>query len=340
MLKFGKAVRLMLVATAPVLAVAQAPQARPTPQPRPAASPAAGPATGAATAPAARPQPEPNSKRFVTSDNFFRTPPKPQPASNPQPTDAATAAQPGASRPPAARNTSPLQQPRPVVPQAIHPAVAASAPVLSVPQPSAALPVLVTAPSTKGPVHEASAAVDYANGQISVTAENAPLGVVLKLISAKTGAVVDLAPELQNEPVVAQLGPSPVREALTALLDSPRVDYIVLGTGDEPGSLQRIVVRTRQSFGRVAMAAIRPPQPKPEEAEEEPKLDENGHLVSSPEQEQRMENWKKAREIQRLAEIKRQEQDRENDKLQPQTEAQPQTQPQPETPQPDNPPQS
>jgi hypothetical protein len=189
-------------------------------------------------------------------------------------------------------------------------------------------------------VHEASAAVDYANGQISVTAENAPLGVVLKLISAKTGAVVDLAPELQNEPVVAQLGPSPVREALTALLDSPRVDYIVLGTGDEPGSLQRIVVRTRQSFGRVAMAAIRPPQPKPEEAEEEPKLDENGHLVSSPEQEQRMENWKKAREIQRLAEIKRQEQDRENDKLQPQTEAQPQTQPQPETPQPDNPPQS
>jgi hypothetical protein len=174
-------------------------------------------------------------------------------------------------------------------------------------------------------VHEASAAVDYANGQISVTAENAPLGVVLKLISAKTGAVVDLAPELQNEPVVAQLGPSPVREALTALLDSPRVDYIVLGTGDEPGSLQRIVVRTRQSFGRVAMAAIRPPQPKPEEAEEEPKLDENGHLVSSPEQEQRMENWKKAREIQRLAEIKRQEQDRENDKLQPQTEAQPQT---------------
>ena len=248
MLNFGKAVRLILVATAPVLAVAQAPQARPTPQPRPAASPAAAPTTGAAPAPAARPQPEPNSKRFVTSDNFFRTPPKPQPASNPQPTDGATAAQPGASRPAAARNTLPVQQPRPVMPQAIHPAVAASAPALSAPQPSAALPVLITPPSPKGSAHEGSAAVDYAQGRLTVVSQNAPLGVVLKLIAAKTGAVVDLAPELQNEPVVAQLGPSPVREVLTALLDSPRVDYIVMGTGDDPGSLKRIVVRTRQYF--------------------------------------------------------------------------------------------
>lgn len=228
------------------------------------------------------------------------------------------------------------------MPQAIHPAVAASVPVLSVPQQSATLPTLITPLPAKGSVHEGSAAVDYAHGQITVVSENAPLGVVLKLIAAKTGAVVDLAPELQNEPVVAQLGPSPVREVLTALLDSPRVDYIVMGTGDDSSNLQRIVVRTRQSFGRVAMAAVRPPQPKQEEAEEETKLDENGHLANgltpaeaNMTQEQRMENWKKERDVRIQAEIKQQAQDRENEKTQPQTV--PQTEPQPET-QPDNPP--
>jgi hypothetical protein len=339
MLNFGKAVRLILVATAPVLAVAQAPQVRPAPQARPATSPAAGSTTGATAAPATRPQqPDPNSKRFVTSDNFFHARPKPQPASNAQPTDA----QPSVPRPAAVRNTPPLQ-PRPAMPQAIHPAVA-SVPSLSAPQPSATLPVLITPSPAKGSIHEGSAAVDYAQGQLTVVSESAPLGAVLKLVAAKTGAVVDLAPELQNEPVVAQLGPSPVREVLTALLDSPRVDYIVMGTGDDSGRVQRIVVRTRQTFGRVAMAAVRPPQPRQEEAEEETKLDENGHLAGGPApadpkmtQEQLMENWRKAREVQRLAEIKQQEQDRENDKTQPQMEPQPE--PQPEPPQPDNPPQ-
>jgi hypothetical protein len=182
-----------------------------------------------------------------------------------------------------------------------------------------------------------------------VVSQNAPLGVVLKLVAAKTGAVVDLAPELQNEPVIAQLGPSSVREVLTRLLDSPRIDYIIMGTGDAPGSLQRIVVRTRQSFARVAMATVRPQQPKAQEAEDE-KLDENGLLANglTPAdakltQEQLMENWKKAREQLRLAEIEQQRQDRENEKTQPQTEPQPEPQPhpepQPENPQPDNPPQ-
>jgi hypothetical protein len=89
------------------------------------------------------------------------------------------------------------------------------------------------------------------------------------------------------------------------------------------------------------MAAIQRPQPKPEDQEEETKLDANGHLVNGvmpPEakmtQQQLMENWKKVREEKRLAEIQQQEQDRENEK----TQIEPTPQPKPE-PQPDNPPQ-
>ena len=342
MWNFGKAARLILAASAPVLAMAQAPQVRPSPQPRPAATPAAGSTTGTTPAPAARsPRPDaaPNSQRFVTSENFFRAGTKPQPAVNALPAGA----QPNAQRPAVARYTSPVQT-RPVMPQTTQPMVAAAAPVLSTPQPPAAPPVLITPSSAKDSDLAGSASVDYARGQLTVVSQNASLGFVLKLVAARTGAVVDLAPELQNEPVMAQLGPSSAREVLTALLDSPRVDYIIMGAANDSGGLQRIVVRTRRSFGRVAMAAVRRPQPQQQVAEEEANPDENGNQANGltpaeakMSQEQLMENWKKAREEMRQAEIKQQAQDRENEKTQPQTEPQPEPQPDP-PPQPENPP--
>ena len=338
MLNFSKAARLILAVTVSVLAVAQAPQVAPAPAARPATTPAATSTTGATPAPAARfarRVPAPNSQQFTTSDAPFRATPKPQPANNTQ----QTVVQPGGPQPATWRNAVPVQ---PSVNVAVQPAVSAPVPALSAPQPSGVPPVLMAPAAVNGSAHEGAAAVDYAHGQLTVVSQNAPLGLVLKLIAAKTGAVVDLAPDLQNEPVVAQLGPGPVREVLTALLDSPRVDYIVMGTGDDPGSLQRIVVRTRHSFGRVAMADVRP-QPRPVEADQEPKVDAHGRLPNgltpaeaTMTQEQLMENWKKAREEMRQAEIKQQAQDRENEKTQPQTEPQPD--PQPEPPQPDNPP--
>jgi len=188
-----------------------------------------------------------------------------------------------------------------------------------------------------------SAIVDYSRGQLTVVSERATLGQVLKLVAAKTGGMIDVAPELQNEPVMARLGPGPVREVLTGLLDSPKVDYIIMGTGDGPSGLQRIVVRTRQTFGRTAMAAVHPAQPQPQA--EEGKADETGHLPNglTPAeakltQEQLMENWKKTREQMRMAEIQQQAQERENEKSNPQVEPQPE-QPNGPPPPPDNPPQ-
>src|SRR6185312_11953456 len=126
-----------------------------------------------------------------------------------------------------------------------------------------AQPVASTAQSS-----ETMAAVNYAQGQLTVVSQSASLGTVLKLISAKTGAVIDLAPELQNEPVIAQIGPSGVREVMTALLDSPKIDYIIMGAGNASGGMERILVRTRQTFGRNVIPINRPPQPAPAEAAE------------------------------------------------------------------------
>jgi hypothetical protein len=224
-----------------------------------------------------------------------------------------------------AQNGGPKPSPRvsvptgakPVAVQQTQPAVA----LLSAP----AQPVAAQSPAVSAPSGNSTAAVDYASGQLTVVAEKASLGHVLKLVAARTGAVVDLAPELQSELVVARLGPGSVREVLSLLLDSPGVDYIVMGTGDEPGSLLRVVVRTRHSSAGASMAAVSRTHAQQEDAEDRENADANNRAVlngsaaaSSPlTQQQMVENWNKAREARRLAEIRQQQQDIENEKTQP-----------------------
>lgn len=330
----GKAA-LFLAATSSILAMAQAPQTSPAQKPSPAVSASPAP-TGQQPAPVS-----PYGHRFVPSANL------------PHPVQPGTAAQP-AARPvtpqAVATPARPVVQPRPVLPQPVQPPipspVAAQPPVQQLPvqQPVVVQPVIAASPAANG-----VAAVDYSHGQLTVVSERATLGQVLKLVAAKTGGVVDVAPELQSELVMARLGPGPVREVLTELLDSPKIDYIVMGAGDGRSGLERIVVRTRQSFGRTAMAAIHPAQPQ-QQLQEEAKADETGHLPNGPTpadakltQEQLMENWKKSREQMRLAEIQQQAHERESE--QNHTEEESQAEPQPEPPNgpppppPDNPPQ-
>ncbi|MGH9569021.1 MAG: hypothetical protein ACRD4F_05250, partial [Candidatus Angelobacter sp.] len=111
---------------------------------------------------------------------------------------------------------------------------------------------------------------------LTVAADDAKLGKVLSLIGDKTGANIEIAPEVAGEPVAARLGPGSPSEILTALLSSPSLDFIIIGS-DEQGMIQRLVVRKRASFGREPVAkrqtqAERPKQPleTQESAEENP----------------------------------------------------------------------
>lgn len=312
MLKVAKIAVFILAAMAPVAAVAQRSQGRLDRKPSPSSSAASTPAAQSGTQ-------STGTKQFVTSDSFFH----PNSKNNPTPGSTPAISQ-TVVRPAPAIQTDLL--PSPVVPVASEPP----------PVPATAQPV---------PSSEPSVTVHYAQGQLTVLSQNSSLGSVLKLISAKTGAVIDLSPELQSEPVMAQIGPSAVREVLTALLDSPRIDYIIMGAGDAGGGVERIVVRTRQSFARTAMSTSQPQRPGPQEADTEAKLDENGKpatAVATPKapltQEQLMDNWRKIREEKRLAEIEQQRQDRENERNHVEVEPAPQPEPQPVNPPTENPP--
>ncbi len=286
----------LILAMAPFLAVAQRSGGRLDRKPSPAASAAPAP-TAQSGAPTAAATQQPNTRPNIAPGRIQPVPAQP------------------VMRPAAAIPASPTASP------VIAPLVATSVPA-PVAQPAVSVPPL-----------EPTANVHYSQGQLTVTSQNASLGTVLKLISAKTGATIDLAPELQNEPVVAQIGPSGVREVMTALLDSPRIDYIIMGSGTAPGGLERILVRTRQSFGRTEFAASRPIQPPPH-AETELKLNEYAPPVAGvakPQtpltQEQLMANWQKVREEKRLAEIEQQRQDRENEANRVEPPPQPEPQP-------------
>lgn len=282
-----------------------------------------------------KPSPATNAVPASSSPSGAPVAPNTQPAGNQYRVNPG-GMNPAATSPNAYRPAPPasLARPTPVVPaQTVAPQPAPTS-MASVPAP---VPQPGVSPT---PSPEPMAAVNYTQGQLTVVSQNASLGTVLKLISTKTGAVIDIAPELQNEPVIAQIGPSAVREVMTALLDSPKIDYIIMGSGNASGGIEKILVRTRQSFGRNVIPMSRPPQPAPAEAADfRFATGAPAGGVAKPQtqltQQQMMENWQKIREEKKLAEIEQQRQDRENETNHVEPPPQPEAQAQPE-PQPNN----
>ena len=320
-LKVGFCMRIantaaLLLAMSPLFALAQKSGGRLDRKPSPSTSAASAPSGQSVMAAQQRSAPYQNSQRRNTNTSIAQVQPAPP-----------------VVRPAAAIQAAPTASP------VVAPVAANFAPA----------PVSAPATTAPAPTPEPTASVHYAQGQLTVTSQNASLGMVLKLISAKTGAAIDLAPELQNEPVVAQIGPSAVQDVMSALLDSPKIDYIIMGSGAAEGGLQRILVRTRHSFGRSEFAASRPFQPAPQQApaETESRVNENVPPVAGvakPQtpltQQQLMANWQKAREEKRLAEIEQQRKDRENEasSVEPPPQPEPQTRPELQPNGADNPP--
>lgn len=101
-----------------------------------------------------------------------------------------------------------------------------------------------TLPLTPEQRPAAAPLVTYIDGKLSVTAKNSTLGDILRAISAKTGASIDI-PEGANERVVSQLGPAPARDVMTALLNGSHFNYVMVGTETNPNAVAHVILTAK-----------------------------------------------------------------------------------------------
>lgn len=108
--------------------------------------------------------------------------------------------------------------------------------------------------------------VSYRNGQLRIVAPNSTLSDILRAVRQQTGATVDVPPNA-TERVAASFGPGPARDVLAALLNGTHFNYVMVGSANSPGALERIVLMPKTTGGvapvNQAQAATPPPQNNP-----------------------------------------------------------------------------
>ncbi len=113
--------------------------------------------------------------------------------------------------------------------------------------------------------------VEFKNSRLSIWADKASLAQVLDEVHQKTGAEVTFPPAAGQEQMVANIGLLPVREALTALLNGSRFNFILLGADNDPSKVKSITLTFRS--GGVSQPALASPSEQPAVAEGVPQPD-------------------------------------------------------------------
>jgi len=166
-------------------------------------------------------------------------------------------------------------------------------------------PPLVLPPLPAGPLQqvplpqipESAPTVTLENGKLTIVAQNATLGDILKQVQTLTGASIDVPPNGAQERVVTQLGPGAPRDVLATLLNGTAFNYVMLGSSSDPSAVASVVLTPKpgQSAGgqtaqnnfpqspqgmvqvvpvpgqpfRQQVVNAMPPQPEPAAAEED-----------------------------------------------------------------------
>lgn len=104
--------------------------------------------------------------------------------------------------------------------------------------------------------------MSYENGLLYIFAQNASLSEILEQIHRCTGATI-AAPADVNEQVAVRLGPEPAPQAIAALLEGSRFNYVIAGSASDPAAIESITLTLKPSLPEPSV----PPAPR---AAEEP----------------------------------------------------------------------
>ena len=147
------------------------------------------------------------------------------------------------------------------------------------PQKQLVLPPLPSGPLSQLPMDQippTPAKVSYQGGLLTISAENASLGEILRDVRKLTGASIEIPPgsAAANERVVTHLGPGTPRDVLVGLLNGSSFNYVMLGSSSDPAAITTVILTANPSSSGATQTAAnvsnpgatppnRVPQPQP-----------------------------------------------------------------------------
>jgi hypothetical protein len=96
--------------------------------------------------------------------------------------------------------------------------------------------------------------VTCVNGKLAINAQNATMKDLLRAVSLATGAVIEFPNEHAAERMSATIGPGPVRDVLTTLLNGSGFNYVMLGSQNDPGALRRMILTDAEPSAQPQLA--------------------------------------------------------------------------------------
>jgi len=90
--------------------------------------------------------------------------------------------------------------------------------------------------------------VTYSGGQLKVVGHGARLGQILETIKALTGITLEVPQESADNQIFDDVGPAPARQALMQLLDGTRLNYVMLGSSDNPERVKGLILTAQASM--------------------------------------------------------------------------------------------
>ena len=84
--------------------------------------------------------------------------------------------------------------------------------------------------------------ISYRDGLLTLDAHNATLADVLKLISQKTGAEIEVPSGSGRERIVEHTGPGPVNDMLVHLLIGSPFNFVIVNSAERPQEVARVVL--------------------------------------------------------------------------------------------------
>jgi hypothetical protein len=85
------------------------------------------------------------------------------------------------------------------------------------------------------------------DGQLTVRANGQQFASVLEAVRATTGITIDMPAQNDTEPVFLDLGPTSTKNALMALLDGTKYNYVIVGSPTDSQVVTRLILSERNS---------------------------------------------------------------------------------------------